>query len=149
MSEKTDPLHSDAVQLGYRAVPHTHETEEERHLGAPALQLDLLEELRALRASEPFQARGHGAKTLAKNPDLRVVLMAFERGRRLEQHHAPGRVTIHVLEGHMVLKVGEQSIELRSGGLLVLAPHVSHDVEAVQPSAILLSIAWPGASKGA
>lgn len=144
MSEKPDPLHSNSVQLGYEAEPHAHMTAEERHLGAPVLLLDLMEELRALRANPAFQTRGHTAKTLAKNPDFRVVLMAFDRGARLEQHHAPGRVSIHVMEGLVALKVGEQSVELRAGGLLALDPHVSHDVEAIEPSAILLTIAWSG-----
>jgi quercetin dioxygenase-like cupin family protein len=150
MSDKKQPVHANAVQLGYDAEPHAHKTAEQRHLDAPVLQLDLVEELRALRASAAFETRGHAAKTLAKSADLRVVLMAFDRGRRLEQHHAPGRVSIQTVEGHVALKLGEQSLELRTGGLLQLAPQVSHDIEAIEPSAILLTIAWPAtAPRGA
>lgn len=147
MSENKESLTPHSVQHGYQAEPHTHKTPEERHLDASVLRLDLIEELRALRASQAFTTRGHAAKTLAKSPDLRLVLMAFDRGRRLERHHAPGRVSIHTVEGRVTLNVGEQSLELRAGNLLQLAPHISHDIEAMEPSAILLTIAWPAAAQ--
>jgi quercetin dioxygenase-like cupin family protein len=131
------------VEHGYTAGAHQHLDAAARHLDAPLLQLDLPVEVAALRRDRASGGAGHVAKTLAKYPDLRIVLMAFEQGGHLARHEAPGRVCIHVLEGHLVLRLGGQTVDLRAGGLLEMAPHVAHEVEAVEESAMLLTIAWP------
>jgi hypothetical protein len=41
------------------------------------------------------------------------------------------------------LVVGEGTVDLALGGLLVLDRAVPHDVEALEDSAILLTLAWP------
>lgn len=140
---KSEPV--TVVQTGYAAEPHVHKQPEERHLDAPLLQLDLARELSELRGSEVYRAHRYGAKTLARYPDLRVVLIAFEAGARMERHQAKSRVSVQVLEGHVALALSEQSVELRAGGVLVIAPDVPHDVEAREQSAILVTLAWAGA----
>jgi quercetin dioxygenase-like cupin family protein len=48
-----------------------------------------------------------------------------------------------VLEGHVQLKAAGRTFSLRSGGLLALDRDIAHDVEALEESALLLTIAWP------
>jgi quercetin dioxygenase-like cupin family protein len=69
--------------------------------------------------------------------------MAFERGASLRQHRTVGRLTLQMLEGRVRLTLESEQIELSTGMLLALGPSVSHDLEAVEPSAVLLTIAWP------
>jgi len=131
--ERRDPLQ-----------PHVHV--DARHLSAPLLQLDLAEELRQVRHELRAGTAGHVAKTLSKYDDLRTVLIAFEPGGCLDRHQTQGRVCIHVLEGSVAVRIGEQAFVLGRGGLLHVGPHVAHEVEAMEPSALLVTIAWPGAS---
>lgn len=137
------------IETGYLMGYHTHEEAGSRHLDAPLLRLDLAKEIAELEASATWSANGQNAKTLAKYPDLRIVLIALKRGVRLKEHSAKGRVSIHALKGHVSLNLSEQKVDLSAGCLLELAPGVSHDVEALEESAILVSIVWPAAADDA
>ncbi len=131
------------VETGYVMGFHGHEEAGTRHLGAPLLRLDLRKEIKELKGGNNWSERRQNTKTLAKYPDLRVVLIAMKQGVRLLDHRTKGRLSVHILEGHVSLKLEEQRVELASGCLLELAPCVAHDVEAVEESVILLTIAWP------
>jgi len=107
------------------------------------LTFDLDAELERLHAEEGWQQGTRNAKTLVKEPDLRIVLIALRQGGRMEEHRAPGRLSIQTLTGRLRLQVREQTIDLPAGHVLVLDPDVAHDVEALEESAFLLTIAWP------
>lgn len=106
---------------------------------------DLAAELARLRAEggPDWHQSGRQARTLLKEADLRVVLIALRPGARMEEHHAPGPITIQALEGALRVHVAGQAIDLPAGRLLALARHVPHDVEALEESALLLTIGMP------
>ncbi|HVG60208.1 MAG TPA: cupin domain-containing protein [Hyalangium sp.] len=132
------------IEEGYSLEHHVEG--ESRHLGAPLLRLDLAKEIEELRQTVSERAGGHHAKTLLKHPDLRVVLMALKKGATLGEHKTKGRISIHTLEGHVLLNLEGQVVDLPAGCLLGIGPSVPHDVEAVEQSVILLTIAWPTAA---
>jgi quercetin dioxygenase-like cupin family protein len=113
-------------------------------LAAPLLMLDLNRQIEQLRSEGRWQS-GHTAKTLAKYPDLRVVLIVLNANGRLEKHRTEGRICVHTLDGRIRFRTAEQSIELSAGQMLTLEPNVPHDVEGLVDSAFLLTIAWPNA----
>ena len=110
--------------------------------------IDLQAVLASLRAPGARASGGHRARTLIKDDEMRVVLVSLQAGARLEEHHAPGRITIHALSGHLTVRVAAQAIELPAGQLVTIARSVPHDVEAREESAFLLTIAWPAARAG-
>lgn len=71
---------------------------------------------------------------------LRQTVIALCAGRRLEEHENPGEATIFVLQGRVVLSAGEVSWSGRTGDFLII-PEARHAVEAVEDSAILLTVA--------
>jgi quercetin dioxygenase-like cupin family protein len=111
-------------------------------LTAPLLMFDLNREIQQLRSEGRWQS-GHTAKTLAKYPDFRVVLIVMERGGRLDKHRTEGRISVQALEGKIRFSIAERPIELSPGQMLTLERNVPHDVEGVLDSAFLLTIAWP------
>lgn len=113
------------------------------HLADPIGALDLRAEVARLRDEEPWRRSGRHSRTLIKDADLRVVLLALRAGARLEKHHAPGRITIHALDGRLRVGVAGQSLELAAGQLVTIGPTIPHEVEALAESAFLLTIAWP------
>lgn len=129
--------------------PHTataSQREGERpalHLADPVGVLDLAAELARLRDEEPWRRSGRHTRTLIKDADLRVVLIALRPGARLEEHHAPGRITIQILAGRLRVGVTGQSITVATDYLVTLGPAIRHEVEALEESAFLLTIAWP------
>jgi quercetin dioxygenase-like cupin family protein len=113
-------------------------------LAEPLLQFDLLEELRQLRHEDSWQRQtGRSSKTLAKYPDLRVILVLMKANTQMNEHRAEGRVSIHALLGKICIHLPDQKVNLAVGKLLVLDCGMVHDVEALEESAFLLTIAWP------
>ncbi len=116
------------------------------HLADSLQSLDLWAELFRLRDEETWRRTGRHARTLVKDADLRVVLVSLRAGMRMEEHHAPGRITIQTLTGWLIVQTDERSIDLPAGRLLTLGPAVAHAIEAREETAFLLTIAWPNAA---
>lgn len=125
--------------------PQTGREHEVGTLTAPLLTLDLNREIEQLRSEGRWQS-GHTAKTLAKYPDFRVVLVVIKAGGRLEKHRTDGRIAVHTLDGRIRFSTGERSLELAAGQMLMLEHDIPHDVEGIVDSAFLLNIAWRDAS---
>jgi quercetin dioxygenase-like cupin family protein len=112
-------------------------------LAEPLLQIDLERELQQLRQQDSWQREtGRSSKTLAKYPDSRIVLILMKSGTRMRQHRAEGRISIQQLEGRICVHLADRKVNLSAGHLLVLDCGVLHDVEALEESALLLTISW-------
>jgi len=111
-------------------------------LAEPLLEIDLEGELRQLRQEDSLQREiGRSSKTLVKYPDLRIVLILMKGGSRMRQHRAEGRVSIQQLKGQTRIHLGAtRKIDLCAGHLLILDCGALHDVEALDESALLLTI---------
>ena len=113
-------------------------------LAEALLQFDLLEELRQLRHEDSWQRQtGRSSKTLAKYPDLRIILVLMKANTQMNEHRAEGRVSIHALLGSICIHLTDKKVNLAVGQLLVLDCGMVHNVEALEESAFLLTIAWP------
>lgn len=112
-------------------------------LEAEHMVLDLGEVVTEMHgASERGQARG--AVTLVKESGLSVVLMHLHAGRPLQEHAAPGPITIQVLDGHVRITAGGTSLDAPAGRLVALNTGVRHNVDPLEDSTILLTVSNPG-----
>jgi quercetin dioxygenase-like cupin family protein len=89
-------------------------------------------------------ASGRRAETLIKTDDLRVVLITMRAGAELQEHTAPGTITIQALAGAFTVETAGATVDLRAGDLVSLAGGVQHAVRAELDGAFLLTIAWRG-----
>lgn len=87
-------------------------------------------------------ASGRRAETLVKNDELRVVLITMRAGAALQEHTAPGPITIQALRGRFAVSVDGGERELTRGGLIAIATGAPHSVRAVEDGAFLLTIGW-------
>ncbi|MEO8481518.1 MAG: hypothetical protein ABI634_04860 [Acidobacteriota bacterium] len=122
---------------------HQHRRPHTAPLAAPFLEFDLPRELEQLH-QEPKWASGQNARTLVKHADFRVLLIALKSQTRIPGHQTKGRISIQTILGHIVVRAEGRTFDLHTGSLLVLDQSLPHDVEAVEDSAFLLTIAWPG-----
>jgi hypothetical protein len=100
-------------------------------LAEPLLQIDLDRELQQPRREDSWQREtGRSSKTLMKG------------GSRMRQHRAEGRISIQQLKGQVRIHLADRKATLSTGHLLVLDCGVLHDVEALEESALLLTISW-------
>jgi quercetin dioxygenase-like cupin family protein len=129
---------------GRPAEPAAAPARTARDLAAPVLTFDLTEESDRLRREAPWSQHGRNAVTLVKHSDLRIVFILMKPGARLQEHHAGARLSVHTLSGYARLHLGERTVHLPAGHLLALEQDIPHDLEAVEESAVLLTIAWQG-----
>ncbi len=111
-------------------------------LESAMLSFDLNAEVERLRRENAWHG-GRNSKTLVKHPDFRVVLVILKTGACLPDHKAAGRISVQTISGHIQMHVGSELFDLPAGHILALEREISHDVEAVEESAFLLTIAWP------
>ena len=113
-------------------------------LSRSVLQFNLASELDQLHRDESWLSpTGRSSKTLVKYSDLRIVLIAMKANTRMHEHTAAGRISVQSLNGHIRLHLSARIVDLPAGHLLAIDHCVPHDVEAVEESAFLLTIAWP------
>jgi quercetin dioxygenase-like cupin family protein len=111
-----------------------------RALEAPVLSFSLRSEVEQLRQQPSYLKGDPSGRTLVKEPDLRIVLMALKAGARLQEHHASGPISVQAIEGRLRVRLAAESFELTAGQLLALESGIRHDVEAIEDSAFLLTI---------
>jgi quercetin dioxygenase-like cupin family protein len=85
---------------------------------------------------------GRSAETVygGHEQTLRQTLIALTADARMSEHESPGEATLHVLSGRVRLRAGSDDWEGRNGDLLVI-PSARHEVEALEDSVVLLTVA--------
>ena len=119
-----------------------------RRVSASVTVFDLTAEIEALRHESSWQQGDRNAKTFIKEADVRVVLTTLKAGAVVKEHRVPGPATIQTLSGRISLRLPGQTVELSAGQLLALEGDLPHDVEAIEESAFLITIAWPAGPRG-
>lgn len=97
-----------------------------------------------LRTQDSCLREGHTARTLVREPDLRVVLVAMKAGSRIAEHRTDKTASVHTLAGHVRLHLPDEVVDLTAGRIFVLEQGLRHAVEAVADSAFLLTLGWKG-----
>lgn len=109
------------------------------------IRKNLAEELEKLKDAESWQREtGRSSETIVKYPAFRVVLVRMKPGSYMSHHRADGPISVHAVSGKIRVHLPDDRLEeLKPGDLLALERCLEHDVEALEESAFLLTIAWP------
>ena len=92
----------------------------------------------SIKLSEALRGEGEReVRTVLADERRKLVLIALREGAVLAAHHAIHPITIHCLEGHGELRVGEEKVEMSPGVVVPLDAHVVHEVEG-KPALVLL-----------
>jgi quercetin dioxygenase-like cupin family protein len=118
-----------------------------RTLSSPVLTLDLANEMRIVR-SELEAGRSRVARTLVKEGPLRLTLIGIGAGSGMQEHSAEGPITIHVLEGDIVVRAEKEARTLAPGGLMAIDGGVRHDVSSGAGGVFLLTLIASSTSAG-
>ena len=116
-----------------------HEYLRTHNLQAEHMVLDLGAVLTELHG-ESAKGQSRGAITLVKESGMSLVLAHLHAGGTLQEHSAPGPATVQVLDGHVRMEIGDESIDVPAGRVVAFKGGVRHRVEAIEDSALLLTI---------
>jgi quercetin dioxygenase-like cupin family protein len=100
------------------------------------------DEIARLRRTCARRCRWHGASTLIKNKDLRVVLIVMSSPSVMRAHRLRESTAIQVLEGAFRLQLDGKMSRARTGTLVTFERGVVHEVEALEDGAFLLYLPW-------
>lgn len=115
--------------------------ESERLMHGPLQHFDLEAELARLRGERAFTEGRRNAITLRKGEGMNVVLMVMRAGDRLEEHAAPGAISLGVREGSVRFSAAGEVVEAGPETLIICDPGVRHAVEALSDAVCLISVA--------
>ncbi len=116
----------------------------ERSLSEPVRGFDLDEELARLREEKEWREGRRNAITLHKGGGLSVVLLAMRSGDSLEEHSAPGPISLVVREGRIRFTAEGEAIEAGPETVLTCDAKVPHSVEALSDAVCILTLAIGG-----
>ena len=112
------------------------------HSPVQSIALDIAPIAAELRGEGIYEREGHTARTLVREKDLRVVLVVMKGGGIIKEHRANQTASVHVLSGHVRVRLRDRLVDLPSGRLLVLEAGLPHAVEAMDETAFLLTLGW-------
>lgn len=104
------------------------------------LSLDALVREQMARASTTGGGRSADTVYGGHERALRQTILALTAGSTQTEHENPGEATVYVLHGRVRLAAGEASWEGRRGDLLIV-PQSRHILQALEDSAVLLTVA--------
>ena len=93
-----------------------------------------------MREEKAWQGGRRNAITLLKGEGLNVVLLVMKEGDRLDEHSAPGPMTLSVQEGRIRFSAADEEVGAEPGTLLGCDAGVRHSVEAVGDAVCLLNV---------
>ena len=125
-------------------MANTWQPRPDRPAVTPLLHVRINEQLERLKREPTWSAGERNAITLTKEPTLRLVLIALKKGAKLHEHQAGGPITIQALSGSLRVHALGHSQELGPGEIVVLESAIEHEVEAIEESALLLTLVKSG-----
>ena len=105
---------------------------------------DLEAEISRLREEKEWQRGRRNAVTLRKGGGLSLVLLVMRAGDRLEEHSAPGPISLSVREGRIRFLAEGEAVEAGAETVLACDAGVRHSVEALEDAVCLIGIAAGG-----
>lgn len=72
--------------------------------------------------------KGIASRVLHKDERLNITLFGFSTGEELSTHSAPTPALIHVLEGEADVDLGSDTVQVKPGSFIRMAPLLPHAI---------------------
>ncbi|MBK5285818.1 MAG: hypothetical protein JJE25_10490 [Bacteroidia bacterium] len=121
--------------------------EGERPMDAALVKIDIPSFIENIRNEKQWKDSDRNAITVFKTNGLRIVLMALHKDAEMTEHSADGLIGIQMMEGRMIFKTEEQSVELSKGQMIALHEGIPHSILAKEETIFLLTLTTTLAEK--
>ena len=125
----------------YRPQTTTERALTEYSLDAPLLTFDIPTLLAQLKHEDLWRTGKRNAMTLLKDRGLRVVLIVMHASTAIPSHQAESPLSVQVVEGRLQVRTDAEPVTLKKGHMLALRAGIRHEIEALEESALLLTLA--------
>lgn len=95
-----------------------------------------------------FNAGRFNPKVVINEPNRRVMLISMCAGHSIPEHSAPGKVTVHALQGHVTFFEGETPCDLWAGEMVSIESGSKHRLEGRADSVLLVTVNGMNQSAG-
>ena len=109
-------------------------------LDQPLMAFAVADEISKLKDDQRSTNQGKHSATLAKNEHVRIVLAVLAKGEALQEHGTQGQITVAVVQGAIRFDALNERVRLTAGALLTLRPGIRHSVEALEESALVITV---------
>jgi quercetin dioxygenase-like cupin family protein len=109
----------------------------------PTMKESFMQHIDALGALIEVAPESTVSRTVLKGEGGRVVLFAFDAGQELTEHTAAVPILLQVLDGSLRVGADGEHVELRPGGLVHIGSRVPHEILALEPSRMVLTMLDP------
>lgn len=82
--------------------------------------------------------------SLLKTSTMQLMRLVLRSGDTLPEHRVPGAITLHCLEGEVIVTTPARPCDLHGGELVMLEGNEAHAVAAVTDASILVTVSFPG-----
>ena len=118
----------------------TQRPEGERTIDAALVTIDMNSFIELIKKEKVWEESDRNAITVFKTNSMCIVLIALRKGAEMNKHKADGLISLQVLEGQIMFKTDEQTVELGKGQMLALHEAILHDVLAKEETIFLLTL---------
>ncbi len=107
---------------------------------AGLFHVQIAEEVERLKQESTWRSGARNAITLTKEGPLRVVLIVLRAGAKLHEHQTGGPLMLQALSGSLRFRTRDRALEMKPGEIVALESALDHEVEALEESAVLLTL---------
>jgi quercetin dioxygenase-like cupin family protein len=132
---------SDRARQADQATHHARHPHNENFLAqGGSIAVDLRSEIARLKGEPAWADNDRHGSSLVKGDGINVALLVLKKGAKMQEHHTRAPITVQVIEGRINF-IANGKTQLATAGMLVaLDRAIEHSVEAVEESAIVLTV---------
>ncbi|MGA7869632.1 MAG: hypothetical protein WCA22_01910 [Candidatus Binatus sp.] len=104
------------------------------------IAVDVGAEIARLKREPAWAGNDRHGSSLVKGDGINVALMMLKKGARLQEHHTRAPITVQVIEGRINFVTKGRTQLLTPGMIAALDRAIEHSVEALEESAIVLTV---------
>ena len=139
MAEKTKD--SDRARQADQAKHQARHPHQENFLAQGGqVAVDIKAEIARLKSERAWAENDRHGSSLVKGDGINVALMMLKKGAKMQEHHTRAPITVQVIEGKINFVAMGKSQVATAGMLIALDRAIEHSVEAVEESALVLTV---------
>ncbi len=104
------------------------------------VSVDIKAEIARLKSEPAWADNDRHGSSLVKGDGINVALIMLKKGAKLQEHHTRAPITVQVIEGRINFVAKGKSQVATAGMLIALDRAIEHSVEAVEESALVLTV---------